>query len=234
MNSLFTFGCSFTEDYHTSNIGTYNDYKEHLGGEYPKSWPIVLSENLNYNLKNYGEGASGNQQIFHEVCKRCNEFEEGDIVIIEWTFLERYRLALNDSEWIKLGPGKIDNNKSPISEECHEIIVVNRTLKPYVNELYDYENIINRLSKSIGFKIFYWSIDNGVLYNTTNLIDKNHYLLNDMIRDKHDNAFTITKRNGGYKIVEETDGKIQDWHLGGTGHKVMGDLFYQHIMKHIN
>lgn len=233
MNNLFTFGCSFTEDYNTCIVDTYVEYREHLGGEYPKSWPIVLSENLNYKLNNYGEGASGNQQIFQEVCKRCNEFNINDIVVIEWTFLGRYRLALDDNSWMKLGPGKINNSKSPISEECHESIVVNRTLKPYVNELYDYENIINRLSKSVGFKVFYWSIDNGVLYNTPNLIEKNHYLLNDMIKDKHDNAFTITKRNGGYKIVEETDGEIKDYHLGGTGHKVMGDLFYQHIIKHI-
>lgn len=233
MNTLFTFGCSYTEDYNTCRVDTYVDYKNYMGGQYPKSWPIVLSENLNFNLKNYGEGASGNQQIFHEVCKRCDEFNLNDIVIVEWTFLERYRLALDDSSWIKLGPGKIQNSRAPISEECHESIVVNRTLKPYVNELYDYEKIINRLSKSVGFKVFYWSIDNGILYNTDNLLEKNHYLLNDMIKDRHDNAFLITFKNGGYKIIEETDGKIKDYHLGGTGHKVMGDLFYQHIIKHI-
>ena len=233
MNTLFTFGCSFTEDYNTNHVDTYIDYKNYMGGQYPKSWPIVLSEKLNFNLKNYGEGASGNQQIFQEVCKRCNEFEVNDIIIIEWSFLERYRLALDDNSWMKLGPGKINNHRSPISEECHKSIVVNRTLKPYVNELYDYENIINRLSKSVGFKVFYWSIDNGVLYNTDNLSEKNHYLLNDMIKDRHDNAFLITFKNGGNRIIEETDGKIRDFHLGGTGHKVMGDLFYQHIIKHI-
>lgn len=233
MNNLFTFGCSFTEDYHTSNVDTYADYKKHLGGYYPKSWPIVLSENLNYKLKNYGEGASGNQQIFQEVCKRCDEFKVNDIVIVEWTFLERYRLALDNNSWLKLGPGKINNPQSPISEECHESIVINRTLKPYVDELYDYEKIINKLSKFVGFNVFYWSIDNGVLYNTPNLIERNHYLLNDMIKDRHDNAFAITNKNGGYKIVEETEGKIIDYHLGGTGHKVMGDLFYRHIIKHI-
>lgn len=233
MSTLFTFGCSFTEDYNTCSVDTYVDYKDYLGGEYPKSWPIVLSENLNYNLKNYGEGASGNQQIFQEVCKRCDEFKVNDIVIVEWTFLERYRLALDNSSWLKLGPGKINNPKSPISEECHESIVINRTLKPYVDELYDYEKIINKLSKFVGFNVFYWSIDNGVLYNIPNLIEKNHYLLNDMIKDRYDNAFTVTNKNGGYKIVEETDGKIKDFHLGGTGHKVMGDLFHQHIIKHI-
>jgi hypothetical protein len=233
MNTLFTFGCSFTEGFSVKSISEpYLEYKEFIGGEFPKSWPIVLSEHLNYELKNYGEGASGNQQIFQEVCKRCYEFEVNDIVIIEWTFLQRYRMALDDT-WLKLGPSKINNPRSPISEECHESIVLNRTLKPYVDELYDYENMVNRLSKSVGFNVFYWSIDNGMLYNVPNLHEKNHYLLNDMIRDRHDNAFTVTNRNGGYKIVEETDGKIIDFHLGGTGHKVMGDLFYQHIIKHI-
>ena len=233
MNTLFTFGCSFTEGFSVKSISEpYLEYKEFIGGEFPKSWPIVLSEHLNYELKNYGEGASGNQQIFQEVCKRCHEFELNDVVIIEWTFLQRYRMALDDT-WLKLGPSKINNPRSPISEECHESIVLNRTLKPYVDELYDYENMVNRLSKSVGFNVFYWSIDNGMLYNVPNLHEKNHYLLNDMIRDRHDNAFTVTNRNGGYKIVEETDGKIIDFHLGGTGHKVMGDLFYQHIIKHI-
>jgi hypothetical protein len=234
MNTLFTFGCSFTEGFtdETSLSQPYLEYKKLKGGVFPKSWPTVLSEHLNYKLKNYGEGASGNQQIFQEVCKRCHEFGFNDIVIIEWTFLQRYRMVL-DNTWLKLGPSKINNPRSPISEECHESIVLNRTLKPYVDELYDYENIVNKLSKSVGFNVFYWSIDNGVLYNVPNLNEKNHYLLNDMIEDRHDNAFTITKRNGGYKIIEETDGKIIDYHLGGTGHKVMGDLFYRHIIKHI-
>ena len=45
--------------------------------------------------------------------------------------------------------------------------------------------------------------------------------------------YTLIKDNGGKCINEESEGKINDGHLGKTGHEVMGNLFYDYIVKNI-
>lgn len=229
MSCLYTFGCSFTEGYETTNSPTYLKYKEYKGGMYPKVWPELLSEKLNLDLKNYGEGASGNQQIFVEICKRSHEFKKSDIVIIGWSFMQRYRMALDDNNWIKLGPGAI-NNSIPLLDSTHNEIVLNRTLRPYYNEIYDFENIINTLSKSIGFDVYYWSFDETLIYNLPKeLLHQKKYLLNNLMKDHHWSPFTLIFDRGGKRIIEETDGLIDDWHMGESGHRIQAELFYEHI-----
>ena len=142
MNTLFTFGCSFTEDFETSSALLYKNYKDFRGGKFPDSWPKILSNKLNLELKNYGEGASGNEQIFHEICKRCDEFKKGDIIIVEWSFVERYRIAVDNNQWLKIGVGNVPDN-SPISNELHLEMILNRTLNPHKELIYDYFFLIN-------------------------------------------------------------------------------------------
>ena len=82
MNTLFTFGCSYTADFETNNIENYLKYKEYRGGLYPKSWPTLLSEKMGMNVKNYGIGGTGNQSIFEQFCIHCDEINENDVVIM--------------------------------------------------------------------------------------------------------------------------------------------------------
>ena len=136
MNTLFTFGCSYTEDYNTCRVDTYVDYKNHMGGQYPKSWPIVLSENLNFNLKNYGEGASGNQQIFHEAYGirtgksllfflqhykpapwehglQCSDYADEDMdLVIKFEDREKGLKSLEDITGIKVDPNKKSRSRN--------------------------------------------------------------------------------------------------------------------------
>jgi hypothetical protein len=231
MNKLWTFGCSYTEGYVESSQ-TFQEYKKYCGGEFPKTWPNILAEKLNLTLINKGEGASGNHQIFQEFCKNSNEFSQKDIIIIGWTFLERYRIALDDQTWLKLGPGKVNQN-IPISEDCHESLVVNRTLKPYVDEIYNYEKLIDRFCESLSINVYYWTIINELIYNQPNdILNNRKYLINDLIKDQYDNVFTVSNKFGGYNIFEETNGLIQDYHQGKTGHEVQANLFYDHIVEY--
>jgi hypothetical protein len=72
MSTLFTFGCSFTEDFERVIETTkYSDFipaqrryvENHLNGRIPKSWPQLLSEKLDLYLKNYGVGGMSNYHI---------------------------------------------------------------------------------------------------------------------------------------------------------------------------
>jgi hypothetical protein len=232
MNTLFTFGCSYTEDFNDVHEN-YRLYKEFNGGTFPKTWSTLLSEKLDTNLKNYGLSASSNQLIFSTFCKRINEINKGDIVIIQWSFIERYRLSDESGvEWLRLGPGPISDD-NPISKECHESILINRTKKPYIDEIYDYEKIIDRLAKEVGFDVYYWTMINELIYNQPkDILNQKKYLLNDYIKDHFDNTFSIVLKNGGKWIFEETNNTIKDTHMGDLGHQVQSDLFYKHIMKY--
>jgi hypothetical protein len=230
MNKLWTFGCSYTEGYVESSQ-TFQEYKKYCGGEFPKTWTEILAEKLNLLLVNKGEGASGNQQIFQEFCKNSNKFSQNDIIIIGWTFLERYRIALDDQTWLKLGPGKVNQNIA-ISEDCHESLVINRTLKPYVDEIYNYEKLIDRFCESLSINVYYWTIINELIYNQPkDILHDRKYLINDLIKDQYDNVFTVSNKFGGYNIFEETNGLIQDYHQSKTGHEVQANLFYNHIVE---
>jgi hypothetical protein len=236
MSTLFTFGCSYTEDYDDRHQN-YRLYKEFRGGTFPKNWTTLLSEKLEVNLKNYGLSAAGNQLIFSTFCKHVNEINKGDIVIVQWSFIERYRLSDKlGVEWLRIGPGPISKD-NPVSKECHESILFNRTndcsKKLYVDEIYDYEKIIDRLSKEVGFEVYYWTIINELIYNQPkNILNQKKYLLNDYVKDEYDNTFTIILKNGGKWIFEETNNMVKDGHMGELGHQVQSDLFYKHIMKH--
>ncbi len=148
--------------------------------------------------------------------------------------MERFRLSnsLGD-DWIHLGPSNNKNeNYEVISNDCLDMIFINRTLKPYENEIYDYENIIDRLSKEVGFDVFYWTIINELIYNQpSEILKQKKYLLNDKIENQFDNTFSVVIKNGGQWIVEETHDEVKDFHMGELGHKIQAELFYEHILK---
>lgn len=232
MSNLFVFGCSYTQGFNNSkNNEFYGLFKKYRGGNLPKDWSTLLSEKLGFELKNYGEDASGNNQIFQEICSHCYEFNVGDIVIVGWTFIDRYRwVDYENNTWKKHGSGHINGNY--ITKSTHEEIVYNRTHPFYIEEIYDFEKIIDRLSKEVGFEIYYWTIINELIYNQPKeILNQKKYLLNDKIKDEFDNAFTIILKNGGLRVVEETNGQINDWHMGESGHKVQSELFYNHIIN---
>ncbi len=231
MSTLYTFGCSFTEGF-IENHPPYQEYKKFRGGSFPKHWTELLSEKLGYNLINDGKGGSGNQHIFTSLCKRSNQFKKGDIVIIQWSFMNRFRLSNSEGiDWIHIGPSDLKHKTNEIiTSDCQDMICINRSLKPFVDEIYDFERIVDRLSKEVGFEVYYWTIINELIYNQPKeILNQKKYLLNDKIKDEFDNTFSVILKNGGQWIFEETNDHIKDVHMGESGHRVQAELFYQHI-----
>jgi hypothetical protein len=231
MNSLFTFGCSYTAEYDEKMSSNYKKYKE-FRGDFPKSWPMLLSDLLSLELINYGQGAAGNDEIFITFCQKCNDFKKNDVVIIGWTFIERYRIAVGNkkNDWQRLGPGKI--NESRISQNTHDEITINRTLRPYLFQIYDYMKIMDKLAELIGFKLYYWAFIDDFYNFSQELIKQEKFLLCNQMKDKYYNCFRIAGDNGNQTISEETNGYIDDVHMGEKGHKVLAELFHNHIMNY--
>jgi hypothetical protein len=222
MNTLFTFGCSYTADFETGNLIPYLKYKEYRGGTYPKSWPTLLSEKIGMNIKNYGIGGTGNQSIFEQFCIHCDDINENDVVIIEWSFIHRYRLA-DDIIWRNFSLGSLTN-----FNEFHNMIFVNRTNELYIDEIFNFIKLINEFSKSKKFKIFYWLADEEMkkrLSKDTINIENFIYWKKSIKGETH--------LQGGLTIKEETNNVVDDDHFGELGHQIISNIIYGHIQQKI-
>lgn len=240
-NSLWTFGCSFTAEYHPIDNDpptTYDFYKQYNGGELPKVWPEHLSEKLGLKYENKGRGATSNASIFYSFCNFCDKLQEGDIVIVQWTTIYRFLLA-NDSlgELCDILP----SCEYPDNEYDMDLItamLVNRSNPIWIDELISYSKIINEICKEKKVKLFYWTYaehevfsymqDNWDEFSWDNILTYKEHgrvegLLNKMGIDT----------NNRHTIDNETDGEVLDAHLGKLGHEAQANYFYKIIKKQI-
>lgn len=229
MNNLYTYGCSYTEGFNIESTASYVDYKKYRG-DFPKPWAEILAEKLNCVLINRGRGSSGNQEIFSKFCRDSKNFQNNDIVLVQWSFMERHRIAIGNGkdDWLRCGPGRADTSK--ISQTTNDEICVNRTLYPYQTELYDYMTLMDRFADLINIKLYYWTIIENFIYNQPkDILNQKKYLLNDKIIDRHHHPFRIIHDMGGETIEKETNGVVKDAHIGEKGHEILANLFYKHI-----
>ena len=254
MNTLYTFGCSFTEDYNDLPLwrnseqtlkqvrrGYVHDF---LGLEKFPNWTSQLADRLGYEDKNCA-AVSGyktpdlkyitgncNTSIRNSISHFSDQYKEGDILVIEWTFMTRFRLYDEQGGIMR---SYVTNTEAPVGlESVFDTIVINRSHPFWIDELFMNMKIINELAKAKKFHVFYWTIDNSILRHKLDEIkhDK-RWLLNDMV--EHDRTYhdLIKQHYGGKTIEEETNGLIGDHHLGITAHNIMGKIFYDYIIQNL-
>ncbi len=246
MSKLFTFGCSFTEDFkHFVDIGniktnTRTKYiHEFCGGVPPDCWTDVLGKLLNYDINNFGannaqysnlipdQSGNSNDHIFNNFCHMVNHINEGDVVIIQWTYMERF-LWVDD---INNRPVSILPNQYSLvkNEELMNQILLNKSHHLWIDQLFIKEKLINEIAKVKKFKVFYWSIDVNFYKLKSEIIKNNsHYLFINKLSDFRDVIDMIYKK-GGQSITFETNNKIEDSHFGKNAHKILGELIYDDI-----
>jgi hypothetical protein len=251
MSTLYTFGCSFTEefkefmDYSPLNMsnGRVKYVADYHNGIPPDGWVTMLSNKLGYELKNfsavngfknnYGDEGNCNFSIFNNVCYASERFKKDDIVIIEWTMMDRFKWYDDEVKNIRTILPNLLCTKDPDTIKTLENILVNRVNLPWIDELFVHQKIINRLSESIGFNLFYWTIDKSIVkYKYDDIINDKRYLINKNLK-KNEGYINLFWNNGARTITEETNGIINDGHFGISGHKVISDLFYEYILRNI-
>ena len=212
MNTLHTFGCSFTGPYETSgSYPAFTEYKKYKGGKFPKIWPELLSERLNLKLNNSAKGGSSNYQIFQSFCDNVEKLRKGDIVIIGWTYKERFRLVnYLSGEFQTIGPGFKTKPLDNISTNTVDEILLNRCHETWVEEIRSWEKIINKLCINLKIQVLFWSFDSDVDESMLN------YKLLEI---------------GAETVFIETNGKINDHHFGEQGHKVQCNHFLHLLGK---
>ena len=245
MSKLYTFGCSFTEDfepyYKKLRKNFRSDYiHDFLNGRIPKSWTEILAQKLEMDFSVYGAincdikfaetYGNSNESIFLNFCRLCEEIKQNDLVIIEWTFLERFLwYDENIGIIVSVLPNQYPSDNLP--NEFFDRLIYNKSNLIWYEKIKNYQKIINELALAKGFKVYYWSIDDKYYeYFAKDINLSRQYLLNDLFK-QHALFLTTIKNYGGKTIDEETEGKIRDTHFGEVGHQVIADLFYKHIVN---
>jgi hypothetical protein len=259
MNILHAFGDSYTEGQPMDcTFPPFVQWKELRGGTLPKCWVELLGEKLEMKTFNYAQGGNSNYHTFEEICKHSQNFNEGDIVIVNWTYKTRFRWPSFEVHsdgspkyfdkygkpsyyWRRMATNEYVEDYDFISKETKLEILNNRTLKIYSDELYQYENLLEQYAKCKGFDIYFWSTDNDIIYNLPpNEFKVKKYLLNDILdignyNNLHMGGDLISHiiKMGGKTILSETNGIVNDMiHLGESGHIIQSELFYNHIMSY--
>jgi hypothetical protein len=234
-NTLWTFGCSFTAEYDPVGSPTlrtkYDDYKDWRGGNLPKSWPTLLSEMMDYNVKNFGKGGSANQSIFWKFIEEHKNFKKGDLIIIGWTSILRF-VAYNERDKCmnNMLPTFINTNVGHIlSDQALTEIFNNRSHAEWSIELCRWISLINSFCKLSEIKILHWSSDSFFL---DKYIDKND--VDSFIRTPRGSLDVFEFSGGLYSdgkrsIKDETSDEVMDLHNGELGHLSQARYFHEFI-----
>jgi len=195
---LHTFGASHTQGYLDMNFRTYKQYRDWLGVSDVKDMPPIWVELLSKKLKcdsyiNHGQGGASNAEIFFSFTKTLrvdngapNAPQKGDIVIINWASTLR-QMWIKDNAFVSMASAnqihEEDEKKIPFIRETYDNIRDKRRHPQFIWETRNYENIIDYLSKLVGFKVYYWFTDDTLLATTKGFFDggTDKYLIWDLI-----------------------------------------------------
>lgn len=222
MNKLWVFGDNNSAIFGKTKERRFKYYKEYRGGVFPKSWSELLSIEIGYDLRNMAVSGQSNYDIFDMFCKCVEQIQKDDIVIIGWGYVQRFRLVDESTNaFITIRPNQfkpehIDNPSllNGVSIDIVDSILTNRNNTQWINEVYNWEIVINLLSKLIGFKIVYWTFD------TT--LNKSYYI------STNDFRMDLIKM-GAEDIASETNGVLVDDNFGEKGQLVQYQYFLNHI-----
>ena len=85
---LVAFGCSFTRGTALDDVWDFKNNKSIYPHPSKYAWPQLLANELNLECLNLGKGGLSNKAIWHEAVNF--NFQQLDLVIIHWSFLDRY------------------------------------------------------------------------------------------------------------------------------------------------
>ena len=229
MNTLFTYGCSVTEN--LNNLPEWSErvqYAEKYVGYRYESWPEILANKLNYHCDNYAASSAWgkfpfklgntNEDIFEALSLTCDKFSKNDIVLVQLTTLARFRYITNMSDFDTILPGHVE---SYTEQQTLIDMLENKSKKQWVRPLINNLNSFIRLSKEVGFDIWIWSNCDII---QKEIIPTNHpnWLFNENINE-------LLPKWGAHHITDETDGDIIDYHLAQPGQEILASNIYNKI-----
>lgn len=158
MSKLWAFGDSNTEAYNPVNQWA-KDYINWKGFK-PETYVDVIGKYYGYDVANFGLCGTNNYHIFQKLCENIHLIDKDDIVIVQWSELNRFRMVNDNNEWTDFYFLNYHNKKklenfSHVTIQTVQETLVNRLHKKYKEEIDAWENIINVSLKET--KHLFWS-----------------------------------------------------------------------------
>jgi hypothetical protein len=218
MNRLWVFGDNSSCIFGKTKERRFEYYKKHRNDNFPISWSELLSNKLDLKLNNYAIEGQSNYDIFEWFCKVSNRFQKNDIVLIGWSNVENYRLFDEYTEsYVSIRPNAIKQSNNTkflngITLNTINEVSNNRSNKNSIEEISNWEILIDDYCKLKECKVLYWSFDKRL--NKPNYIGGEHISL-------RDHLISI----GAEDITMETNGLLNDDHFGEKGHFIQSEYF---------
>ncbi len=215
MDKLYIFGCSHSAVHNDVVLKNpdMKKYYEYRGGNFPSTWSELLARNLKLELVNTAKWGSDNYRIFETFCNKIDEIEDSDTVIIGWSGVSRFSLyseKYNILSSVNAWSANINDEFVDISKQTVDELLINRDNSRWIEEVYSWMKIIEKLSKLIGFRVYFWSFFNEF---------QELYIAHDIIK------------LGGEHIITETNGEVANYHLGERGHIVQSHYVANMLKK---
>jgi hypothetical protein len=188
--TLWIFGDSFSTPFDNKILGQWDTEYCNWKGYIPKHFGDIMANELGVELRHCGMGGIDNDTIFEKIIKQASKINKGDMIIIGWSNVGRFRLVNNrDGKFKTIVPNFIDDSLKwfdNISKSTIEEIVVNRTHHLYKEELYTKIEFLNFFFKDMkliqwtpfiwdGIKILGFKTINTILTETNGAIKDGHY-----------------------------------------------------------
>lgn len=223
MKRLWVFGDNNSAIFGKTKERRFKYYKEYRNGVFPKTWSELLASTLNLELKNLAVQGQSNYDIFDMFCNVINDIKQNDIVIIGWGFTQRFRMVdMYSNSFTTIRPNQFKPKDVDTQKYLKGIDIVtinkildNRLHPQWNEEIYKWEEVINKLSELIDFKIIYWTFDET--------LNKPYYLSTQNFRED-------LIKIGAKDITLETDGLLVDDNFGETGHLIQFKYFLNNML----
>jgi hypothetical protein len=204
MNTLWTFGDSFTFGHGCRVDGPMPEYFFEYKKETDDIWPNLLGKMLNVQVKNFGKCGASNDYIIDSIIDNWDNFKKNDFIIIGITYYGRFDVPYD---------GKLES----ISYFDEKYL---STYSLYKKE--EIETIIN----------FYYHFSNHKLYKNRQL--KRLNFLIKLLKEKKINTYDwdiidFINVNLFEKIISATNNKILDEHFSFKGHREFANMMYKKI-----
>lgn len=217
---LWIFGDSFSDRFSGYDVVKYHDSDYRVRyhkwkGYSPLSYGEVISKELGCDIEILSSAGASNTEIFHTFISKMDEIIEGDLVIVNWTYLNRFRIANDNNEFDKVmiqagckSPNSLVNIKS-----LEEIGVNRNSHTIYYKEVSDYSKVIKKICNNKIYT-FIWTF-----MNHSEKMDK-------YIKEFYDEVKSI---NNLETITQETLGIIVDGHYSEYAHQQLADEILKNI-----
>ena len=213
VNKLWIFGDSYSAPYPkiSKNGKEYIEWK----GYEPKVYGDVLGEKLGMEVINTALGGLDNYSIFEFFCNNVDKINPGDVVVIGWSDTTRFRLVKDiEIKW-----------QSIIINAKHTNPHFNHISKDSINEIG-----VNRMSMLYWIEVMSWSKLIQFTLNT-NKIDV-------LFFTPFTKGYSIVPTDWHIKklerIVDETNGNVDDWHHSEKGNHILGIELYDRLINRKN